>query len=118
MLPTAGTIEIRYCTTDQAFVVRATFKGGREAIAPTIEHAERIANSARRWWSRRQWKYLADLEAGRKPRGWAPPRVPRVVLLREVEPGSISRLTQAWREHLLTNHRRQVALVKNREAAS
>jgi len=117
-MPTAGTVEIRHCTTDGAFVVRATFKGGREAIAPTIDHAERIANSARRWWSRRQWKYLADLEAGREPRGWQPPRVPRVVLLREVKPGALSHLTQAWRDHMLANHRRQVRLVKAREAAS
>lgn len=116
--PAAGTIEIRHCTTDGAFVVRATFRGGGEAIAPTIDHAERIALSARRWWRRHQDQYLRDVTAGLNPRGWTPPRVPRVVLVREVEPGRLSRLTEAWRDHLLTNHRRQVAIAPVRGGAS
>ena len=76
---TAGTIEIRHCAVNGAFVVRATFRGGGEAWAHTAAAAERIALSARRWWKRHQAQYLADLErvqdpGDAMPRGWTPPR--------------------------------------------
>ena len=32
------------------------------------------------------------------------------------EPGSIARMTQGWRDHMLATHRRQVAIAKRRAA--
>ena len=62
-----------------AFRVVGSFTGGGEAWATTLRAALRVTDSMRRWWTRHQDGYLAQLACcqdpgDRMPCGWTPPR--------------------------------------------